>query len=35
MPKERCDLIGIIIANKANWINNEIIVWLDNGEKQE
>ena len=35
MPKERRDLIGSIIANKANWSNEEIIVWLDNEERKE
>jgi hypothetical protein len=35
MPKERRDLTGTIIANKANWSNEEIIVWLDNGERKE
>jgi hypothetical protein len=36
MPRERCNhLTGTIIANKANWTNEEIIVWLDNREKQE
>jgi hypothetical protein len=35
MPKERRDLTGTIIANKANWSNEEIIVWLDNEERKE
>ena len=35
MPRERRDLIGSIIAEKANWINEEIIVWLDNEERKE
>jgi hypothetical protein len=35
MPRERRDLTGTIIANRANWTNEEIIVWLDNREKQE
>src|SRR5580704_1264075 len=35
MPKERRDLTGTIIANKANWSNEEIIVWLDNEERRE
>jgi hypothetical protein len=35
MPRERCDLIGTIIVNRANWTNEEIIVWLGNREKQE
>jgi hypothetical protein len=35
MPRERRDLTGAIIADKADWTNEEIIVWLDNREKQE
>jgi hypothetical protein len=35
MPRERRDLISAIIASRANWTNEEIIVWLDNKEKQE
>jgi hypothetical protein len=35
MPKERRDLTGTIIANKANWLNEEIMVWLDNKERKE
>jgi hypothetical protein len=35
MPRERRDFTGTIIANRANWTNEEIIVWLDNREKQE
>ena len=35
MPKERRDLIGKIIADKANWTNKEVIVWTDNEEKKE
>ena len=35
MPKERRNLTGTIIANKANWTNEEIIIWLDNEEKKE
>ena len=35
MPRERRDLTGTIIADKANWTNKEIIVWLDHKEKQE
>jgi hypothetical protein len=35
MPKERRDFSGTIIANKANWTNEEIIVWLDNEERKE
>ena len=33
MPREQRDLTGVIIANKANWTNEEIPVWLDNNEK--
>jgi hypothetical protein len=35
MPRERRDLTGAIIAEKANWTNEEIIVWLDNEERKE
>jgi hypothetical protein len=35
MPSEWRDLIGSIIAEKANWTNKEIIVWLDNKERNE
>jgi hypothetical protein len=35
IPRERRDLTGAIIADKANWTNKEIIVWLDNREQQE
>jgi hypothetical protein len=35
MPRERRDLTGAIIADKANWTNEEIVVWLDNRERQE
>jgi hypothetical protein len=35
MPSEWRDLIGSIIAEKANWTNEEIIVWLDNKERNE
>jgi hypothetical protein len=35
MPRERRDLKGNIIANKANWTPEEIIVWLDNEERKE
>ncbi len=35
MPKERRDLTGTIIAEKANWSNEEIIVWLDNEERRQ
>ena len=35
MLKERRDLNGNIIAIKANWTNEEIIIWLDNKERKE
>ena len=35
MPRERCDLIGTIIAKKANQLNKESIVQLDNEERRE
>ena len=35
MPRERRDLTGAIIAEKAEWTNKEIMVWLDNKEQQE
>jgi hypothetical protein len=35
MPKERRDLNSNIITIKANWTNEEIIVWLDNEERKE
>jgi hypothetical protein len=36
MPRERRNLTtGAIIAEKADWTNEEIIVWLDNRERQE
>ena len=35
MPKERRDLIGTIIAKKANQLNKEIIVQLNNKERRE
>jgi hypothetical protein len=35
IPRERRDLTGTIIAEKANWLNEEIIVWLDNEERRE
>ena len=35
MPRERRDLTGAIIAEKANWTNEEIIVWLDNEDKRQ
>ena len=35
MPRERRNLTGAIIANKADWTNEEIIAWLDNSERQE
>ena len=35
MPRERRDLISTIIAKKANQLNKEIIVQLDNKAKKE
>ena len=35
MPKERRNLTGTIIAERANWSNEEIIVWLDNEAKRQ
>ena len=35
MPRERRDLTGAIIADKANWTKEEIVVWLDNRERRE
>ena len=35
MPKEQRNLNSNIIAIKANWTNEEIIVWLDNEERKE
>jgi hypothetical protein len=35
MLKERKDLNGNIIITKANWTNEEIIVWLDNEERKQ
>ena len=35
IPRERRNLAGIIVADKANWTNEEIIVWLANEEKRE
>ncbi len=35
MPKERRDLSGNIITTKANWTNEEIMVWLDNEDKRQ
>jgi hypothetical protein len=35
MPKERRDLTGTIIAEKANWSNEEIMVWLDNEDRRQ
>jgi hypothetical protein len=35
MPSEWRDLIGSVIAEKANWTNKEIIVWLDNKERNK
>jgi len=34
MPRDRRDLTGSIIADKANWTPEEIIAWLDNQEKR-
>jgi hypothetical protein len=34
IPRERRDLTGAVIADKANWTNEEIIVWLDNEERK-
>ena len=30
MPRERRDFNGSIITTKANWTNEEIMVWLNN-----
>jgi hypothetical protein len=35
MPRERRDLTGTIIAEKANWSNEEIIAWVDNESKRQ
>lgn len=36
MPRERCDVrTGVEIASRANWTNEEIIVWLDHRKLQE
>jgi len=35
MPRERRDLSGNIVAKKANWTSEEIMVWLDNEERLE
>ena len=35
MPRERRDLSGNIISERANWTQEEIIAWLDNEEKVE
>ena len=36
MPQERRDTTtGVIIANKANWIPEEIMVWLDYQDKKD
>ncbi len=35
MPKERQDLLSVIITKKANWTNKEIIIQLDNEERKE
>jgi hypothetical protein len=34
MPRERRDLSGAIIADKAKWTDEEIMVWLDNEDKK-
>ena len=35
MPQERRDFQGNIIASKANWSTEEIMVWIDNEERSE
>ena len=36
MPRERRHpTTGTIVAERANWTDEEIIVWLDNRDKQE
>lgn len=35
MPRERRELTGTIIADKANWTNEEITVWLDNEQRKD
>ena len=35
MLKEQRDINSNIITIKANWTNEEIIVWLDNEERKE
>ena len=35
MPRERRDLAGNVIANKANWTHEEIMAWLDNKDKKD
>jgi hypothetical protein len=35
MPGERRNLTGAVVADKADWTKEEIIVWLDNRERQE
>jgi hypothetical protein len=35
MPRERRNLTGAIIADKANWTNEEIMVWLDNEDRRQ
>jgi hypothetical protein len=35
MPRERRSLQGgEVIANKANWTNEEVIAWIDNDNKR-
>jgi hypothetical protein len=35
MPRERRALTGTVIAEKANWTTEEIVVWLDNEERKD
>ena len=35
MPRERRDLAGNVIANKANWTHEEIMAWLDHKDKKD
>jgi hypothetical protein len=35
MPRERRDLSGNIVAERANWTSEEIMVWLDNEVRLE
>ena len=35
MPRERRNISGTITADRANWTNEEIMVWLDNEERKE